>query len=95
MSLIPGPTSYKTSNGISGKGEYSLSTLPAARAKSFGKCPRVCPIVDVKPAIPGPGAYKVISEFGTYEKREKKANSKVNMTVSRKIKKSRSAMTLF
>jgi len=95
MSLIPGPTTYNPPNDIASKAEHFLSKLSAPKVKSFSKCPRICHVVDIKSTVPGPGTYKVLSEFGPYEKcGEQKKIERKNYKVNT-YKKGKSLLTLY
>ena len=67
-SKVPGPGYYPMKNTLGEKnGQYILSTVPSSGTQRFGKCRRNTEVIP-RTQVPGPGAYRVLSEFGHYEK---------------------------
>ena len=68
-SKLPGPGAYKTVNGISGKGEYFVSTIPSTKGFGFGRGARILSnsVSYSRLNTPGPGHYRTMTEFGYIE----------------------------
>lgn len=72
----PGPGAYEPGDGISAKGRYFLSTMQSSKAPHFLKGPRDTSTSPSRVSTPGPGSYRVPSDFGygQEESIEEKAN---------------------
>lgn len=67
-SKVPGPGAYVTAVGISPTGEYVLSKFKASLGRSFGHGGmRSSSSQPSLSKVPGPGSYRVPSDFGHYE----------------------------
>jgi hypothetical protein len=65
---VPGPGSYPMIPGISAKGTYFVSSMKSSLASRFLKGLRNSSLcLPARTATPGPGSYRVPSEFGYYE----------------------------
>jgi len=63
--MLPGPGAYNmSSQDLSPKGRYCLSNLHNCLTRSFGSSLRG--EVDLNKSTPGPGNYRLPSEFGYY-----------------------------
>lgn len=64
----PGPGTYAPKDGISAQGDYFVSTMKSSKAQHFAKGPRNASLATAsRTSTPGPGSYRVPSEFGYYE----------------------------
>jgi hypothetical protein len=66
VSFVPGPGSYDVSanQDISASGKYCLSKTSNCPSRTFSSCARKD--LNDDPRTPGPGNYKLPSEFGYY-----------------------------
>lgn len=62
----PGPGAYDLKTGINMSGSYFVSKFKSNIARSFGNAVRKDPPT-TNLTVPGPGSYRVPSEFGYYE----------------------------
>jgi len=66
---VPGPGNYSTGFGISKEGKYFNSKFHSSKCRSFSKSARATlELFGVK--NPGPGQYRLPSEFGYYESKQ-------------------------
>jgi len=78
----PGPGAYAPKDGISAQGDYFVSTMQSSKATHFAKGTRNSSAsVPSRSFTPGPGSYRVPSEFGCYEDGPSTRNAP-NKTVS-------------
>ncbi len=80
---VPGPGTYQPKNDISLTGNYFLSTMQSSKAMHFAKGPRIPSTKTVngsRASTPGPGSYRVPSEFGYYEKKGSSIEKRANKT---------------
>lgn len=60
----PGPGSYDPRTHLSSTGEYYISAFRSSQSRSFGRARR---LHSVRAGTPGPGAYRLPSDFGYYD----------------------------
>lgn len=67
----PGPGAYNPSSSISKDGNYFLSKFQSSMCRTFYHYNRdTIPISSQKKLLPGPGMYRIPSEFGHYESKK-------------------------
>lgn len=68
QSMIPGPGMYEPKNSICKDGNYFLSNYKSTMWRTFYHHNRdTIPVTKQKKTMPGPGTYRIPSEFGHYE----------------------------
>eukprot|EP00826_Nyctotherus_ovalis_P019627 TRINITY_DN16077_c0_g1_i6.p2 TRINITY_DN16077_c0_g1~~TRINITY_DN16077_c0_g1_i6.p2 ORF type:complete len:133 (-),score=13.24 TRINITY_DN16077_c0_g1_i6:170-568(-) len=63
--VVPGPGQYEEKNTLADKGHYVLSTIAGPQTQRFAKGEKGKYVSPVR-SVPGPGAYRAVSEFGYY-----------------------------
>ena len=76
---FPGPGTYKPKFELAPKGDYFVSTYKSSMCRTFSTSPR-----DSSPAqkaldVPGPGSYRLPSEFGYYESKRASMSATASM----------------
>ena len=68
----PGPGAYSPKNGTSSDGNYFISSIKSNGVRTFYHSNRLTAEVSKeKRCVPGPGQYRLPSDFGYYEDRTK------------------------
>ena len=82
----PGPGAYEPKTGLSATGQYFVTKLRNVESRSFAKAVRPgFPVVQQSTNYtenPGPGAYRLVSDFGLYESLPSNHASKQSLTQS-------------
>jgi len=73
----PGPGQYDLKTGINTTGAYFVSKFKSNIARSFGHSMRKNASVNTLKDTPGPGSYRLPSEFGHYEAATSKSMAKL------------------
>jgi len=76
----PGPGQYDLKTGINTSGAYFVSKFRSNIARSFGHSLRKTESSATFQANPGPGSYRLPSEFGHYEGQHAKSMAKLTTT---------------
>lgn len=84
--IVPGPGQYEEKNTLADKGHYVLSTIAGPQTQRFAKGPKGKYMSEVT-SVPGPGAYRVVSEFGYYNSLPHENNKSRNQSLSRRTMK--------
>jgi len=74
----PGPGAYDLKTGINTSGAYFVSKFKSNLARSFGHSIRKNASSNTLGSTPGPGSYRLPSEFGHYEGPGSKSTAKLN-----------------
>lgn len=61
----PGPGAYHPKDGLSGDGSYFLSNISSSQCRTFGRSSRSVSARRLQ--TPGPGSYRLPSDFGFYD----------------------------
>lgn len=64
QSTAPGPGTYDPRTNLSKTGEYYISAFRSSQCRTFGRARRTH---SMRAATPGPGAYRLPSDFGYYD----------------------------
>ena len=67
----PGPGGYTPKTGMSPKGEYFISNLKGSQCRTFYHFDRKTKLNPSNTETPGPGSYRLPSDFGHYESKDK------------------------
>lgn len=66
--FIPGPGHYTPSSSITKNGDYFVSKFGSSKCRTFYHCDRSTMNLNrTKLGTPGPGSYRIPSEFGHYK----------------------------
>jgi hypothetical protein len=88
---FPAPGSYDLIPTISPKGSYYLSKFHSSGVRSFGHSTRNATQSSFQGA-PGPGSYRIPSDFGYYESKHSKTQA--NISIAKSPERDRNAETL-
>jgi hypothetical protein len=68
---VPGPGGYTPKGQMAPKGDYFISKLKGSQCRTFYHFDRSTKLTPNQTATPGPGSYRLPSDFGHYESKNK------------------------